>query len=277
MSETEIHRFGLSDPQDTEVVRYRAVSGLAVGGLVIALFSPIALAHPVLWTVPVIGIVTCVLALMRIGRETPPLIGRKAALAGLFVSVLLAVAAPATSFTYWQLVDREARQFAFQWFGFLRQGDPYKAHQLTAYPEERLPLEEGLREHYAKKPEAPGEPQDFLEPPVGGGLTELASLERDAHRDLESYVGRPEIRSLLNLGQKAQVHYYDTERSYHDRTTDVVQQVYAVTCEEAGKKESYFLQLILKRYPIPGAGRAAWQVFDFKGAVRPKAMGKDER
>ena len=60
MSETEIHRFGLSDPQDTEVVRYRAVSGLAVGGLVIALFSPIALAHPVLWTVPVIGIVTCV-------------------------------------------------------------------------------------------------------------------------------------------------------------------------------------------------------------------------
>src|SRR3972149_9773342 len=84
MSETEIHRFGLSDPQDTEVVRYRAVSGLAVGVLVIALFSPIALAHPVLWTVPVIGIVTCVLALMRIGRETPPLIGRKAAPAGPF-------------------------------------------------------------------------------------------------------------------------------------------------------------------------------------------------
>lgn len=250
MSDAEIHGFQLSDREDAEVTQYRAVSVLALAGLLVALLSPAAWVHPLFWAVPAAGVVLSALALRRIALEAPALIGRKPALVGLVASVIVGVAAPTGAFTYGRLIDREAREFALEWFEFLRQGEPEKSHQLTAPPEDRLPLDEGLRDYYT-----------------------LGSTQRAA---LEAHVARPAIRSLLALGDKARVRYYDTEAHDTSGDTDTVEQVYAVTSEEAGHKTSFFIRLTLRRYRLASTGRAHWQVADFRGGIRPKGMRNDE-
>jgi len=250
MSETENEQFGFSGPQDDEVTEYRAVCGLAPAGLIAGILAPLAVVHPLLWSVPVAGIVLSVAALRRISRDAPALIGRKAALAGLILSVLFAGIAPADWFTYRHLIDREAEQFALQWFDFLRQGEMLKSYQLQEPPYGRLPLDDRLWEHYG---------------PEGH--------ERMA---LQGYVERAEVRSLLALGQKALVRYYDTEGQSRADGTDQVEQVYAVTTGEDGRTTSYFVRLDMKRYADSGTGRAYWQVVDFEGGIRPRALGGEE-
>jgi hypothetical protein len=250
MSEIETERSRFSDSQDAEVTQYRVVSGLAVGGLLLGLLAPLALAHPVLWAVPAAGIVVSLVALKRIAAAASALIGRKVALAGLVLSVLCAAIACSQWFVFRRLVDREARQFAHQWFETLRDGELHKTHQLSEYPESRLPFDDKLWEHYA-----PG---------------------TESRRMLEGFLQRPEIRSLSALGDKAQVRYYDTEQIYRDDGSDAVVQVYAVTCQQRGEKTSYFLRLAMKRRPLPKTGHTYWQVLSFEGAVRPNAMEGEE-
>ena len=78
----------LSDPQDTEMAEYRAVSGLAVCGLLVALLALVALIHPACWIVPPVAILLCLAALIRIANEDLALVGRKAALAAGLATML---------------------------------------------------------------------------------------------------------------------------------------------------------------------------------------------
>ena len=247
MSEAKSEPFGLSDPRDVQVTEYRAVSGLALAGLGVGILSPLAMAHPLLWIAPAAGIVLSVAAFRRISRDTRALIGRKAAFAGLTLSVLFGAIAPADWFTYRHLIDREAERFALQWFDFLRQGEVLKSYQLQEAPGVRRPLDDRLWEHYL-----PGSQDRML---------------------LQDYAGRAEVRSLLALGRKALVRYYDTEGQTRADGADEVKQVYAVTTETMGRKTSYFLRLSMRRYPDPPTGRAYWKVVNIDGGIRPLALG----
>ena len=250
MSDVENERSRFRDAQDAEVTQYRVVSGLAVTGLILALFTPLACAHPLFWGLPAAAIVVCAAALGRITAAPAAMIGRKAAVAGLLLSVLFGAIACSQWLTFRCLIDWQARQFAERWFLSLRNGEPHKAHQLSEPPESRLPLDEKLWKYY--------------------------TLGSDSRRTLEGYLRRPEIQSLLALGGEAVVRYYDTERIYRHSGNDAVVLVYAVTCQQQGEKTSYFLRLTVKRHPLPKSGHTYWQVLNFEGAVRPLALGGDE-
>src|SRR3972149_617168 len=99
MSNAEIHGFQLSEGEDAEITQYRAVSVLAVAGLLVALVSPAAFGDPLFWAVPAAGVVLCALALRRITLAAPALMGRKPVFVGLVASVLVGVAAPTAAFT----------------------------------------------------------------------------------------------------------------------------------------------------------------------------------
>jgi hypothetical protein len=250
MSETDIKQFGSSDAQEADITEYRAISGLAVVGVIVGLLAPLALMHPLLGFLPATGIVVSALALKRILQASPALIGRKAALLRLGLSLLFGAMAGADWFTYRLLVDWEARKFAHHWYEFLRQGEPLKSAQLREHPGARLPLDERIADHY-----------------VAGS---------EDYRYVQDYLRRPEVRSLLALGPKADFRYYDTERQYRCGGADCIQQVYAVTTEEGGRKTSYFVRLILKRLSYPETGRAYWQLLSTQGGIRPEALGGEQ-
>jgi len=240
---TGISRARFSDPQEVAVQEYRAVSGLAVSGLLLGLLSVTALFTRLLWIVPAAGIAVSAVALRRIAEEAPALIGRKAALVGLILSVGFAVAAPTDWVVHRWLLRREARQFAMFWFDVLRQGAPHKAHQLTLHPGSRQPLEGKLWDHYTN---------DWRN-----------------YREIRGYVGGPLIRTLLALNGKAEVRYYDTERQWEGDDGDALRQVYAVTFEENGKKKTFFVGMTLERIPLRKSGRSDWRVTNADGGIKP--------
>ena len=98
----------------------------------------------------------------------------------------------------------------------------------------------------------------------------------ERRQELLSYVRQPEVQSLLALGDQAHVRYYDTESRYRAQGDGVVEQVYAVTYQEAGQRKSFFVRLTLRRHHVASTGRAYWQVENHEVGIRPKAMGPEK-
>ena len=118
MSEPHAAPPRLSDTQDADMVRYRALSGLAVAGLVLGLLSALDVLGPMLWVIPAAGAVTSAVALWRIRRPAVLLAGRRLAQCGLLLSIAFGTAVQADTVIYRILVRKEARRFAATWFGY---------------------------------------------------------------------------------------------------------------------------------------------------------------
>jgi hypothetical protein len=236
--------------QDAEIAEYRALSVSAVVGLIFGLLAPTALIGPLLWGVPLLGVLISAVALRRIARDAPLLVGRKAALAGLMLSILFAAAAPANWFLYRRLVRGEARQFAGQWFDFLAHGRPDEAYQLKIYPPYRQPFDDQLRVFYHDNPRW--------------------------QKELDNFVGQPLTRALLALGQAARVRHFETSRQEHGGQRSVVYQVYAVTYldEKDGRKKTFFVGLKLERVRLDN-GRANWYITAIEVDFLPDALKQD--
>jgi hypothetical protein len=120
---------------------------------------------------------------------------------------------------------------------------PLKAHQLTLSPRLRQPLGENL-----------------------WGLYRNNARSR---KELEAYVQRPLVRTLLALGPRPMVRFYETAGQIHDGNEDLVDSVFAVTYEEEGETKSFFVDVQAYRTDL-GDGSAGWQILQTRGGVRPK-------
>ncbi len=118
-------------PAERDPAEYRAVSGLAIGALLLGIASVSALAGQVLWGVPLVGTITALAALVRIDRAGGALAGRPAALWGLALSVFFGAIAPAHFLTSERLLARRAEEVGRQWFAAMAQGEPQVARQLA--------------------------------------------------------------------------------------------------------------------------------------------------
>ena len=136
------HHPRMTDRQDTEIAAYQSLSMPAVVGLILGLFSPAAMLHPLLWFVPVLGIFFNGLALWSIARNVPAIVGRKAAVVGLVLSVFFGTAAVTDWFVHRQLLRRQADETMFRThtarqFNFHRAAGGSTAEQQSA--RSRLP------------------------------------------------------------------------------------------------------------------------------------------
>jgi len=239
---TPSHRPVFDAPPD-DVVRYRAVSGLALGGLLAGLASAVALVGPLGWGVSAGGVALNALALARIARAGRGLIGRVAPLAGLVLSAFFAAAGVSRWWVGNRLLDHEARRFAAVWFDALRRGDFYKAQQLTLDPHVRWPPGEDPRDFYRGNPRR--------------------------REQLQRYVLQPPVRALLALGSKAEVRFYETADQGQQDGRPWVQLTYAVSYDDPGDgRTSFFLGLLMDR--LTAAGRTDWRVLRVDGGVRPQ-------
>jgi hypothetical protein len=235
----------LNDRQDDDLAQYRALSVPAVAGLILGLLSVVALVDPLAWLVPLTGVVVSAVALRKIARAAPALTGRRAALAGLVLSVLFGTAAVADWTAYRALTRHEARQFALLWFELLAEREPKKAFQLTLSPRERHPADEGLTEFYREGPHW--------------------------HRMLLDYVDRPLVRTLLALGPRAVVRYYETRWQQSEGDREKLYQVFAVTFDDGGQKKTFFVGLTLHRIKLE-SGPAVWQIADSDTGFKPEGL-----
>lgn len=222
MPQTETHQPRLSDSRDADVDQYRAVSGLAVMGLIFGLLAITCLIDPVMCVVALLGTLLNGLALWKI-THGEGLIGRKAAVLGLTLSVLFATAVPAEWLTHRWLIRNQARQFASIWFEHLRQQQPEEAYLLSKHAKWRgSPDEEGF----------------------------------------ETYKARPVVEKLLSLGQQAEVSYCRTESQQRGSDRDFVRQLYTVTWGQSAAKKTLSIVLEMERSPYRETNLAYWRMAD---------------
>lgn len=248
MSENNPKRPHLSEAPDAAACeQYRSVSGLAVVGLFLGLISPLALVDPVAWLVPVAAVAVCAAAWFRIRRHATSMIGSKAAACGLVVALLCGSAAVSQWFALRWFVERQARGIAAAWFELLRDDQPLKAHQLNLIPTERKPLDEDLP-----------------------GVYKLGPKNRD---DLYKFLENPLVRTVLALGEKADIRFYQCEDSWGPFGKENVKELFSITyTDENGQKKTFFASVLLRRFPpnnVEGVEEINWVVADMKGGVEP--------
>lgn len=219
--------------QDAVLAQYRPVSGAALAGLILGIVSAVALCHPALWVVPAIGGLVSAVAMLRIAARNAELIGRRAAMVGLWLSAMWLVAAPTNWAGYRWALRREAQKVAEYWFDFLAQNQPREAHQLTQFPARRAPLDEHLAQRYAE----------------GSQLAE----------QLSAFLADRLVSTLLAHGSSAKVDYIGSPAVEHHERFDLVMLRYAIHYPEGQHNTTGYALLYLHRVYLED-GRANWQI-----------------
>jgi hypothetical protein len=232
------------DLADEEVVAYRGLSSLAVAGLLAGLLSPLAYLDSTLWLLPLAAASASGLALWRIAVQSPNLVGRKAALAGLLLGMTFLVAAPTSTAVYRYLIRREALQFAAGWIDAVRNGDVLAAHQLMLDPRKRAPPDVPLVPFYSQS---------------------------DYHmKMLDMFKAQAVVRTLFALGRSATYRFYETDAEGSQEDGDYVKSTYAVTfADEQNQKKTFFITLGMSRKVDANSGRCDWTTGRVEGPVTP--------
>ena len=149
MSEVETRQARFSSPEQPEELKeYRRLSLFAISAFVFGLLSITALAHPILWLLPLLAIILATIALIRI-QQGGDLAGRPLAVIGLALALLFGSCSVTWTWAREATLSRQAQSHVEHWFNLLAEGQFLVAHQLTKAPYERLTPQQSLEEYYA--------------------------------------------------------------------------------------------------------------------------------
>jgi hypothetical protein len=183
------------------------ISGLAVVSLLLGLASPLSLVAPLLWAIPLFGAALAMVTVRRVASSDGALIGRRAAVIGLALSVACLCAAATRSVVSEQMLSQQARSIALKWLALVESGDVSSAYEYTT-DNTRGPL----------PPIEPGRPV-LLRDPIG------------------DFRGIPLIRFLMSAGKGARTEFdKDLEITEESNGTFRVKQQFLVI--PAGGSES---------------------------------------
>ncbi|MEN6458387.1 MAG: DUF4190 domain-containing protein [Thermoguttaceae bacterium] len=235
----------ITDSQDDELARYRPVAPLAVAALIFGLAAPVAILAPLLWAVPAVGTLLGFVALRRIRRVEPALAGRRLALIGLAFSFLAVTIVPTHWFVHRWRVRNEAAELAGRCLRLLTQDEPQTAYQLTLPSAKRKPLDDHLWAAYR--------------------------ADRPLRRSLERFVKTDVVRTLLALGAKANVRFYDTTEQVQSGVKDRISQLFAVTYEEGDERKTFFVAVETVRTKLPTGG-IDWRITQVTSGGKPEGL-----
>ncbi|RCS52996.1 DUF4190 domain-containing protein [Bremerella cremea] len=135
--------------ENEDLMQYREISRLAISGLVLGILSVMAVFTSVLWIVPVIAIVICLVAYYHIGRSEL-LTGQGMALAGMgLAAIWLGLSITQVQVKQYALVTA-SREMAAQWLDLILQKKFMEAHQMSMHPSARPPAKTALPAFYAE-------------------------------------------------------------------------------------------------------------------------------
>ena len=234
---------------ESELASFQTIEPWAVVGLILAVVSPLAMLDSIWWFVPATAIIVNIVALARLNRDKTHF-GRKAALAGLALSVFFVAAPLAQLAANYAILAPQAKPTADQWFKYLQENSPEKALMLRYVPTARKPFDDNLWTYYRN--------------------------DGVAKEDLKKFVGDPLVRTLLALGTKADVRFYRTAGVASEGEHGVVFYDYSVTypvdsgAQGNGDKQTFFIRVSMERKPTERSDLSPWRVHGFYGGINPR-------
>jgi hypothetical protein len=218
---------------ETADAGYHSVSALAVVALAIGLLSPLAFTHPLLWSLPIVGVALALAAFVRIGRSEGLLIGRKAAIIGLAISLFSGLGAVTQATTRQLWLAARAERLTERFLELLREGKTYEAHQLFARPQFRLP--------------------------PGSDYEKLYGEEPTMMEDHQSFLKREVIADLLALGDRAELEHQRTRLTHSGPTEDYLMVYYRLSGPTKGRQIDKEIRFVVERLQDEQTGER-WRV-----------------
>ncbi len=219
--------------ENEDLMEYREISRLAIGGLALGILSVLSVFTSVLWIVPVIAIVLCLVAYYQIGRSEL-LTGQGMALAGMGLAALwLGLSVTQAAVKQHALVS-SSREMAAEWLDVILQNKFMEAHQLSMHPSARPPANTALPSFYAE-----------------------SDMRQE---DLEAFESRDMIRELKNWegGPLEATYVRDFATSVYEGTYYVTH-IFRISDKESGKP-LWDAKVTVKRQNGTGdlAGKFVW-------------------
>jgi hypothetical protein len=226
------------DPEQT--TEYRSLSVLALVSLVLGLLSPLCFGAVLLMAIPLVGIAVSVLALRQIAASGGTLAGKWAAVTGLVLCVVFAVAPVTRVYVLRSIRTHQADEFAHNWINMMLAGKTDRAFRLT------------MDSTRPPRPPEPGQP-----PPKG--------TPYDAFMEL------PIVKAIVAAGPEATIRpigaeTYDAQSFYRV----FVRQRYEITPKTgADDVKPVELMITVQRAKLPTEGRMRWLVTSLEDANKP--------
>ncbi|MGL6195237.1 MAG: hypothetical protein ACRC2T_10500 [Thermoguttaceae bacterium] len=233
-------------PTDEDEIRaYSNISVMAVIALVLGVLSFSAFLYPVCLIIAYFSIVFSLITYFWIIRPDSGLLGRNMALIAISCSIISAVAV-SIAIPYQQYTLRvEADRFCKMWFDVVQKNNARMAIEMKA-PAWNRKLDLSDEQWWKSNLEVKGSDTEALE-------MFLASINDKV------------FKTLLALGDKAEISYNRTKLVTSDDNSDSVIIEYAVTLKDAeNKPETFFVDVNLKRSTDPkDKNRRGWSISGF--------------
>jgi len=233
MSHASSDNLRFTGPEEEQLVRYRDLNKLALVALLVGLASVLALVHPLLTLVPVVG-VACALISLRTIRSNPEIwTGAWLAVIGLVLSLFFLGWGFGWSATRPGRLATQAQRFADDWFKLAQRNELYAAHQLRIDTPSRAPVTARLDDYYRSQP---------------------ADM-RDA---FQSFSKSPVIEALVNAGPEHPPEFVGVARTESAGLTDTLYLRYRLPAVK--DQPQWSILISVKR-----EGEDRWQVFTISG------------
>ena len=221
---------------------YQAISAFCIVSLILGLLSFSGFVSPLLWSLPMIGIVVSIIAILRVRRDHR-LMGATAAYIGMTVSCFVLASAPVRHFSRQQALYSQARGHAVDWFEMVQQQEVIEAFEFQLYYHERQPQGSNLENYYAETPamKMPGSDKDM-------DLETRMMATPDPYVRMKSFFARPPLKYVAEHpnGEIQFVRNLRIERKTGLRR-DKILQLYHYSFEENGARRTVAIEVKLER------------------------------
>jgi hypothetical protein len=225
------------------VANYRALSVLALLGLLLGIASPFSFLAKGFLLLPLCGFAVSLLALRRIALSDGRLAGRWAAITGLALCVTCGAAAITREAVYRHLRTSHAQKFATQWLALVAAHETDQAFKAT---------------YLGARPPAPPEPGMPVSPKT----------------PYETFLSDPLIQQIMAAGKDAKIHYVNTLEFTPQTRQDVfVRQQFSIVpadgSAKTGSTDPIEAYLTLQRSRFRGDPYSRWLVTRFEPTAAP--------
>ena len=148
MTDTPNHATGAGfSAENEDLLEYRELSRLAIGGMVLGVFSVLAIFTSVLWIVPVLAIILSLVAYYQIDKSEV-LTGKGMALIGMALAAIWLGIGVTQGSVRNRVMMNSSREMAAAWLDLLLEKKTMEAHQLTMRPNSRQSASTPLEGYY---------------------------------------------------------------------------------------------------------------------------------
>lgn len=190
-----------AEDEAPELEDYRPISGLAIAACLSSVASLLAIAHPLLWVVPVVTVLLSIVAIVRISAPQSRYGGRGAAVCALCFAMLIVGYAPARSISRDRSLYSRSRARVEEFIALLQQGQVMKAHQISLDTHDRFQGPGSLTEHYAEKPpHVHSADEDMME---------HMTLEEPASNELKMFSDTLGTKDIIEFGESGRFEHLE--------------------------------------------------------------------